>query len=669
MIPRSSAILVAVALLCAAACGQDEGGALPDTADAAPRPDVPVTPDAPTSPDAPSHGCTDPHEPNDWMVTATPAPQQPVAAVLCAGDVDLYAIPPGTTAVVSARLDGVADGGALRLALVAAATRTAPTVDTLAEAAWDGAALTLAAEVGAGTFAFLRVDGAAATDGVPYRLEVRIDQGACVDDPYEPNDTEDAAVPTAPQAVVEAGVCPADEDWWSVAVPPDTHLRVVVAPQPTGSPALGPVLEGWVGGAQAGTHQGPDGPGIAVEAAPGARTLLIRVSAVTGAQGVRYTLRTETWAQGPTVAGSVVGMVRYEDLIPTRNGYANGPWLPAGRVRVEAVRSFDEAVAASAVTDEEGHYALDVSLDVPPEIRVRALTESLDAEGPAVTVRTGVDEASPPFALSSPPFQLRKDGASIDLLASRDAGGGAFNALDVARRAFAFVAQELGEQPDPLAIAWSPGAAEPCGTCYLGDLGVLALSGTIADDDAYDDAVVAHEVGHHFELHHGVADSPGGYHDGRRTDPRLAWSEGFANAFAAMVLDDPLYVDVAALGVTLVLDLESVSHDQAYGTHDGTMAGAVSEDLVAAVLWDLHDTGAESLDPASSPAGVLLRPSLDWFHGPVDRGFPGVDLVDHLDGVLCRGLIQTPWVDVVAVQQRKFPHDLDPGSDSAADCD
>lgn len=664
---RSTAACAALALavtLCArCAPSEVEAEAALDASDAPSGVDVAAAVDGVGVADMATRACSDPHEPNDWLVTATPLPVEPLAAVLCAGDVDLYAVPPGASGMVSARLlpGGAADG--LRLSLVAAANLSAPSLDILAEGAWAGATLAVTADVEADHLAFVRVDGAAS--GLAYRLEAHVEAGACVDDPYEPNDTPDDAVAVSPHAVVAAGVCPADQDYWVVDVPAHTHLRLTAAPQQ----ALGPLdLAGWLGDDPVGAQDGAAGPALAVPAAVAPRTLLARVSAPPGGSAVRYTLLAETWDAAPPVSGTVVGTVRFEDLLPSRNGYAPGTWLPARHIRVEAVRGFDEAVAAAGVTDAEGRFSLDLTLDVPPEVRIRAVTEAAPP-APAVALRLTADPESPPIAVASAPFQLGADGASVDVLATHDGVGGAFNALDVALRALTLVEESLGAPADALALAWTPGGADLCGTCYLGDLGVLALSGTIADDDSYDDAVIAHEVGHHFELHHGVADSPGGYHDGRRTDPRLAWSEGFANAFAAVVLDDPMYVDVAALGATLVIDLESVSHEHSYGTSDGTVNGAVSEDLVAAVLWDLYDAGPEPQDPASSPPDALLRTSIEWFHGPVDRGPAGVDLTDHLDGLLCHGATPKAWVDTVAVQQRKFPHDLDPGADPGAECD
>jgi hypothetical protein len=63
-----------------------------------------------------------------------------------------------------------------------------------------------------------------------------------------------------------------------------------------------------------------------------------------------------------------------------------------------------------------------------------------------------------------------------------------------------------------------------------------------ADTDHFDDSVILHEYGHFLEAHYGHSDTPGGSHNGNFIiDPRLAWSEGWANYFQGAVLDNVVY--------------------------------------------------------------------------------------------------------------------------------
>lgn len=65
------------------------------------------------------------------------------------------------------------------------------------------------------------------------------------------------------------------------------------------------------------------------------------------------------------------------------------------------------------------------------------------------------------------------------------------------------------------------------------------ISGAVknVDTDHFDDSVVIHEYGHFLEDIYAKSDSPGGSHNGNGIiDPRLAWSEGWANFLQSAVL-------------------------------------------------------------------------------------------------------------------------------------
>ena len=66
------------------------------------------------------------------------------------------------------------------------------------------------------------------------------------------------------------------------------------------------------------------------------------------------------------------------------------------------------------------------------------------------------------------------------------------------------------------------------------------------DTDHFDNSVIVHEYGHVMEDQFGVSNSPGGQHDGNSIiDPRLAWSEGWADFFQSAVLHRPIYTDTS----------------------------------------------------------------------------------------------------------------------------
>jgi hypothetical protein len=95
-----------------------------------------------------------------------------------------------------------------------------------------------------------------------------------------------------------------------------------------------------------------------------------------------------------------------------------------------------------------------------------------------------------------------------------------------------------------------------------------------SDTDHFDDSVILHEYGHFLEAHYGHSDSPGGSHNGNFIiDPRLAWSEGFANYFQAAVLDTIVYASGSGpkgtSGFTNYIDTLGFKNDPTEGSGSG----------------------------------------------------------------------------------------------------
>ena len=86
------------------------------------------------------------------------------------------------------------------------------------------------------------------------------------------------------------------------------------------------------------------------------------------------------------------------------------------------------------------------------------------------------------------------------------------------------------------------------GGIYSGLYILGGISGSICTDtDHFDNSVIIHEYGHFLEKSFGHSDSPGGSHDGDNIiDPRLAWSEGWADFFQSAVLGRAFYRDTTS---------------------------------------------------------------------------------------------------------------------------
>ncbi|MGH8178978.1 MAG: PKD domain-containing protein [Steroidobacter sp.] len=109
--------------------------------------------------------------------------------------------------------------------------------------------------------------------------------------------------------------------------------------------------------------------------------------------------------------------------------------------------------------------------------------------------------------------------------------------------------ESLSPRPSlpPVVIDWAPGNVGGQ-TFYVTDGAGqhrIVLSGEVnVDTDEYDSSVVLHEFGHFFMSAVSRDESIGGQHGfGDRVDMRVAYSEGFATAFGALVSGNTAYLD------------------------------------------------------------------------------------------------------------------------------
>ncbi len=137
--------------------------------------------------------------------------------------------------------------------------------------------------------------------------------------------------------------------------------------------------------------------------------------------------------------------------------------------------------------------------------------------------------------------------------------GGAFNILWAVYQAN----EALRTQIDPNFVApkitcyWKAGfdpssySGQSQGISYydIGTATLYILGGSFgdvsaADTDHFDNSVILHEYGHFLEDTYGIFEAKGGPHNGQfEIEPRLAWSEGWANFFQAFVLNSNYYID------------------------------------------------------------------------------------------------------------------------------
>lgn len=296
------------------------------------------------------------------------------------------------------------------------------------------------------------------------------------------------------------------------------------------------------------------------------------------------------------------GTVLYEKIPATRTGLQlDAPVrTPASGIKVEVVASPSREVLGTGWTDGQGAYSIPVQLRGRPTVFVRALAQTENASVVRVRDRAEFSIVTQPAASGG-----QRTVVNDMLAADADRIAGPFNIAVTIGRANALVRQG---QPDArlprVEIRWD--TTYVGGTYFQPKEGVAYINGRRnRDSDEFDDHVIAHEYGHFLMDAFSRESSPGGDHGfGEQLDPRLAWSEGWGNFFAAATTGSPRYVDTGVVrgrqGVLLSVDLEN-------DAPTGDRPGIWSEHTVASLLWDWYDDGDEEGDSVALGFGPLWR--------------------------------------------------------------
>ena len=342
--------------------------------------------------------------------------------------------------------------------------------------------------------------------------------------------------------------------------------------------------------------------------------------------------------------------------------YAQTFESPARRIVVEALRS-NGALIASTATDDDGNYSVQVPAGT--DVRIRAKAQSIVGSTPAapaswsLSIRNNTS-ANALYVLDSTVFNSGSAAQTRDLRAASGWGNGSYTStraaapfavLDTMYAGIRFVVEQGGYTGDfpSLDVFWSrlntssvdfvPSSGNIQTTGYytfqsgvgngiyvLGDAGL----GMASDTDEYDQHVIAHEFQHYIEDRLARSDSIGGAHSqGDRLDLRVAFSEGFADAFSAMVLDDPVYRDTygTAQAQDVHFDLEA---------NPVAVRGWFNAESVSSIAWDLFDTVADGVDTGS----VGFGPMFDVFRDELRTGAPLTSIF-----AFAAALKQRPGVD------------------------
>lgn len=478
-------------------------------------------------------------------------------------------------------------------------------------------------------------------------------------DPCAPdgNDTPGQGDVLPVEGDTEGQICANDEDWYVFTQPAGTEgsIRIRLT-HADGDLDTALYLDGDLETPVAVSETATDVEQFALSPTEVPRTFHLHIYGYRRAEGP-YTITPLLFSLDEGTPVAISGSVQYDDRPFDPSGLQDPVVAPARGIVVQLVRSLDGAVVLETTTDEAGQYTLAGAAQGSIKHYVQALAVSR-LDGFEVRVRDRTD-AGAIYAVTTEPVLPASLGDTVDLLAPvEEAVAGAFNIADVVWGAFDFIAPYVDGPSPALTFRWQRGLAFACGSCYSRN--TISLGGQLEDPDEYDDDIVLHEFGHYFVEHFSHDDSPGGPHRDRQVTPTLAYGEGVAYFFAAMVRGVPDIVDTF-LGSTRHIDLEAVTQQgevQAnfYNTANGRVSGDHREELVAAIMWD-------ALDPfdASEPFDLLeigeaghMAILVDRFGDlrPPDEGARGTDLADWLNVLACT----SPTDDVqLLIEDREYP--------------
>lgn len=307
--------------------------------------------------------------------------------------------------------------------------------------------------------------------------------------------------------------------------------------------------------------------------------------------------------------------------------------VPARQVTVEVVQACTNATLATSATDADGNYVIDAPKDTRVFVRAKAESVSTGSVAQPATWDIAVLDN---YGTTSTDYHdypvYAVDGSAFDTTAAQtrnlNAASGwtefagysepraaaPFAILDTLYSAVQFV---VGQADDSVALGrlnvfwsthnqpaspWQPSLGQIITTAYqtsVAPAGIYVLGAADVDTDEFDQHVIAHEFEHFLEDQVSRTDSIGGAHSlGERLDMRVAFGEGFADAFSGMVTNDPVYKD--SFGPD---QLQVSRYDMERGAlPDTVLRGWYDEASIMSAVWDLYDATNGAQDSGAGTA-------------------------------------------------------------------
>lgn len=321
------------------------------------------------------------------------------------------------------------------------------------------------------------------------------------------------------------------------------------------------------------------------------------------------------------------GVVTY-DFIPAQESHI-GLDYEATEIRpvrgaVVELLGADGGVLAESLTDAEGRYSFQVAPNTLVQVRVKAQLKQTRVPSWNVKVTDNTNK-NRVYALDGGLVLSGSQNSSRNLHAASGWAHGSYSTTRAAGPFAILDAVYLGLQRiidvngqlnfPPLELRWSVNnttAFNPEGDYSTGEIGTSAFVGDAiyllgaenVDTDEFDSHVILHEWAHYFEKNLSRTDSIGGMHQyGDHLDMRVAMSEGFSNAFAAMLLDDERYRDSGG-------PQQSQGYSFNVGDTNHSSKGWYNESSIESIFFNYYLSGnGKTADDFSPLITVLTSPS------------------------------------------------------------
>jgi hypothetical protein len=285
--------------------------------------------------------------------------------------------------------------------------------------------------------------------------------------------------------------------------------------------------------------------------------------------------------------------------------------VPIRSTRVEVVDRSLQSVVAVSETDPNGQFRIPVPFE--PDLTIRVVTRLRSGD-----LRVADNTNNNALYSITADVDARQAVGRVTI-ADNSRLSGAFNILEILQRSNDTVRlADVTVIPPPIAVFWSTRNTSRGGNPAEGLVGTtyfnftnntaFVLGDRAVDSDEFDDSVIAHEYAHFLAARFSRDDSPGAAHGvGDMLDPRVAWSEGWANFFSSAVRNDQFFRDsMGANGVRILkYDLEDNVPPE------DVRPGYWSEASVHTLLWDLFDDHADAGDEVQFPLPTIWNAFTD----------------------------------------------------------